>query len=246
MEQRINQVLESIGLNKNEIKAYLDLLKHNNSSALEISKRTGIHRPNTYDTLRELINKGFVKEIVDQKKRLFTAMNPEKLNEYLKNQVLELNDIMPALKMFSSETPEQENVSLEKGIFSVRESLRDLLKLNQPINIYGASQVSVDSFGEGFLKEFHKERIKKKIIMRHIYDETAIERVRYLNTVPFTEARYLPKKYSTIASTAICGDTVLLIIFSSPFSAIKIKNKAIADTYNQYFELLYRDAKVLK
>lgn len=244
MEEKTNLVLEKIGLNKNEIKIYLDLLKFKNSSALDISKRTGIHRSNTYDALRKLIELGFIAEIVEEKKRLFSSMDPDKIKYYLKQQEKELDELLPYLKGITCEKEEIENVSIKKGVFAVRESLYDLLKLNKPINVYGASTASVNSFGEGFLKEFHTERIKKKILMKHIYDESAVERVKYLNKLNLTEAKYFPKKYFTIAATIVCDDITLIVVFSNPLSAISIKNREISEAYNKYFELLWRQAKI--
>jgi len=244
MEDKTNQVLEKIGLNKNEIKIYLDLLRYKNSSALDVSKRTGIHRSNTYDALRKLIDLGFVSEEVEEKKRIFSSMDPEKIKFYIKQQEKEIDDLLPYLKGITSEKGDSESVSLKKGVFAVREAMYDLLKLNKTINVYGASTNSVDSFGEGFLKEFHNERIKKKILMRHIYDESAVERVKHLNRLNFTEAKYIPKKYFTIAATIICDDITLIVVFGNNLSAIVIKNKDISDAYNKYFELLYRQARI--
>jgi HTH-type transcriptional regulator, sugar sensing transcriptional regulator len=244
MEDKVNQVLGKVGLNKNEIKIYLDLLKFKNSSALDISKRTGIHRSNTYDAIRKLINIGFIKEVVEERKRSFSSIDPEKIKHYIKQQESEVDAVLPYLKGISSEKKDIESVSMIKGVFAVREALSDLLKLNKTINVYGASNASVNALGEGFLNEFHTERIKKKILMRHIYDESSVDRVRHLNKLNLTEAKYFPKKYFTIAATNICDDITLIIVFSNPLSAILIKNKEIAEAYNKYFELLWKQAKI--
>jgi sugar-specific transcriptional regulator TrmB len=243
MEEKIIQVLELIGLNKNEIKIYLDLLKHNNSSALDISKRTSIHRSNTYDAIRKLINNGFIIETLNEMKKSFSAVEPERIKHYLKQQENKVDEILPYLKEITKVKKEEDNISMIKGVFAVREALYDLLKLNKPINVYGASMTSVNLLGEGFLKEFHAERIKKKIFMRHIYDQTAKERVEYLNKLDYSEAKFFPKKYFTIASTNLCDDIVMMVVFSNPLSAIIIKNKEISEAYNKYFEILYRQAK---
>ncbi|MFZ5954792.1 MAG: helix-turn-helix domain-containing protein, partial [Nanoarchaeota archaeon] len=42
MKDKVSEVLKSIGLNKNEIEIYIDLIGHKSSTALEISKRTKI------------------------------------------------------------------------------------------------------------------------------------------------------------------------------------------------------------
>lgn len=244
MEERILELFESIGLNKNEVKIYLDLLKAKKSSVLDIAKRTKIHRSNIYDALRKLVGIGFIVEIVEEKKKLFKVLEPDKIQDYLKQKEIEIKLLMPYLRELSyREEVEDEEISIAKGIFGVREALKDLLKYEKTINVYGASQDSLGIFGMGFLKEFHDERIRKGILMRHIYDQDSKDRVNELNKMKLTEAKYFPKKYYSIASTNICGDTVVIIIFSKNPHAITIKNSDIADSYNKYFELLLKQAR---
>ncbi|VVB77879.1 HTH-type sugar sensing transcriptional regulator TrmBL1 [uncultured archaeon] len=244
MEEQIINIFETIGLSRNETKIYLELLKNNNLSALELSKRTFVHRSNTYDSIRKLKDKGFVSEIIDKKKRLFIALPPERIKSYLKQKEYDIDSILPSLNNITKDCSTENRVEIINGTFSIRERLQDFLKSGLNINVYGASKEAVENFGEGFLKDFHKERMKKKILMRHIYDESAIERVRYLNKKAYTEARIIPKKYYTNSSITMCGDSVLIVVFNSPVYGIFIKNKDISNTYNKYFELLWREAKV--
>ncbi len=242
-QEKIEQLLKSIGLNKNGVKVYVDLVKSGPSSALNISKRTKIHRSNTYDVLHGLIEKRFVKEENYNKKRLFNSMEPEKIKDYLKQKEKEIDLVILQLKTLSSDNHSEAEISITKEAFAAREMLLDLLKIEQPINIYGAPSNAPEIFGNGFIEDFHRKRIRKKITMKHIYNQNAKERIKELNRMPFTEAKHLGKKYDTHVSTNICGDVVVLIIFSNPVSVIKIKNKEIAETYKNYFELLWNKAK---
>ena len=128
---------------------------------------------------------------------------------------------------------------MANGVSSLREALSGLFDLEQPIRIYGASKEAVNIFGEGFLDDFHKKRIKKKITMHHIYHQYNPERVAKMKKMSYTYAKHLPKRYESLVSTAVCGDTVLLFVFSRPPSLIKIKNKKIADVYSSYFDALW-------
>jgi sugar-specific transcriptional regulator TrmB len=237
--------METIGLNKNEIKIYLDLVRHQNSTALEISKRAMIHRSNTYDALRKLIEKGFISEVMEEGKRFFRAMDPEKIKDYIHQQEQEVSAIIPYLKQFSSNSNNSEGVSIAKGVFAVRESLKDLIEAGKELKVFGAPKEAVDILGLGFLKEFHSERIKKKVLQRHIYNSDAIERVRQVNKMKLTEARCFPSDIFSFASTNICGDKILFLIFSNPVSAILIKNKDISDCYHNYFDLMWKKSKIV-
>ena len=244
-QEKVYEVLKSIGLSKNEIKIYLDLIKNNNScsSALEISKRTKIHRSNTYDSLRKLVEKGFVKNVVGEDKKLFKALDPKKIREYIEQKKSEFDSILPNLKRFSNHPSNNEDVCFSKGSFSLREAVLNLLELDSPILTYGASEKMIGCFGEPFLDSFHKKRLEKKVEMKHIYNEDAIERIKTLNNKKLTEARYLPHKYDANACTTVCGDRVLFFIFSEPLYVITIINPDIANAYKKYFEILWNKAK---
>jgi len=247
MEERITKVLESIGFNKNEVKIYLDLIRYSKSGALDISKRTHIHRSNTYDAIRKLIEKGFVTEIVEEKKKVFQAVNPEKIKDFIRQQEIELDAVLPSLKQVCSYSENKGSMIINcKGTFALRESLLDLLNQSKPIFVLGAPQKMIDVLGLGFLKEFHKIRSKKKIQMDHIYNLDAVDRVKVLNKLPCTSAKCMDKKFDSSIATTFSGDTVLLHIFTTPVTTITIKDQAVADSYKSHFDALWKMAKLPK
>jgi sugar-specific transcriptional regulator TrmB len=243
MTEKIQNALKSLGLTDNEVKIYLDLIKNDISSALEISDRTKIYRTNVYDALKGLTEKGFVIETIEEKKKLFRPIPPERIKDYLFQKEQEIDEILPELKELSNISDEKESVSITKGLFAMRNSFYDLLEINQPIDAYGISKKASEYAGFGFLDDFHKKRIKSKIMMRHIYNQEASDRRKFLNKLNYTEARHLARKYDAEAPTNICGDMVIFFVFSDPISVIKIKSKRIADTYKRYFEILWNHAK---
>ncbi len=243
-EAKIIDVLEFIGLHKNERLIYLDLLKNGPSTAVDISKRTKIHRPNTYDAIRKLIEKGFISQIRTFQKNLFKGMDAEKIKDYIEQKRQDVEAIIPQIKEFSKKINFREEVQITKGTFAAREALLGLLEFNQEIKAYGASKEAIEVFGIGFLREFHKKRIKKKIMMSHIYNVDAIDRIKHLNKLKYTQARHLSKAYDTIVATIVCGDTAIIVIFSTPVSIITIRRKEIADTYSKYFDMMWKRAKI--
>ena len=243
IEERMNSVLEFIGFHKNEKIIYLDLLKHGLSTASEISKRTHLHRTNTYDSLRKLSNLGFTLQTKTNIKTTFRAMEIEKIRDYINQKKDELEEIIPIMKDISRTTSSKEDISISKGTFAAREALIDLLDERKEIKAYGASGAAVNVLGFGFLKDFHAQRIKKNILMRHIYNVEAMGRIKYLNKIKYTKARHLSKDYDSSATNLVCGDTLLIFIFSLPVSVITIRRQEIADAYAKYFEILWAKAK---
>ena len=81
-------VLEAIGLSKNESKVYLFLLRLGSSTATEITKESCVHRSNVYDALESLIKKGCVSYIKKMDRTYFAAANPENLKNILREKQL--------------------------------------------------------------------------------------------------------------------------------------------------------------
>ena len=82
----VEPLLEEIGLSKNEIKIYLILLKLGSTTTGAIIKQTGIHNSKVYDGLERLSNKGLVTHVVVANTKHFTAVNPERLLDFLEDK----------------------------------------------------------------------------------------------------------------------------------------------------------------
>ena len=242
MEEKIFEILESIGLHKNEILVYFDLIKVGHSSAHEISHRTKIHRPNVYDILDKLIKKGIVTQSIENNVKIFYPVSPKNLINYIRQKEYDLKKIIPEIEKIHSSPPEKRRVTMSEGIRAFRMLLKNQLEKNQDIFVYGIPKGVSDIVG-GFINEFHEERVKKKINMYHIYNKDAQNRIKYLNEMDYTKAKFLPSAYDTNIMTLICGNAVLLTFWDEPIFTINIENQAIADTYKKYFNILWEEAR---
>lgn len=241
----ITEFLRSIGLGKNETEVYLNLIKRGLSSVLEISKETRIHRSNLYEALENLLKKSLIFKITKNKKSLFYARPPRSLLDYLKNQELELSSIIERLETQHINVNEENQVKFSQGKFALREAILGLLILEKPICVYGIPQKAPDIIGP-ILSAFHKRRIERKILMKHIYnkgDVNGTDRIKVLNQMPYTEAKHLPIKYDSPVSTLVCGNKVLLLMWGGDTTVIEIDNEEVAKSYQNYFELLWKMAK---
>jgi sugar-specific transcriptional regulator TrmB len=245
MEEKILKMLKSIGFSRNEIIVYLDLITLNNSSARDISNRTKIHRANTYEALKNLMELGFISEIVkEDNKRFFQAEHPRKLKDFIKQKEQEIDEILPIMgSIIKEENIEQNSVVLSKGLFAARNTISSLLEKKTPIDVYGMPSNILETLGEGFLNDFHKQRVKKRIPLRLIFNQNFQEYISRLNKFQYTEARFSDLLYAVFSLMFICEDTVLLTLVSKNISTIEIKNKEIADSYRGHFGVLWEHAK---
>ena len=93
------EALQEIGLSKTESKVYLALLELGSALAGKITKKSGINRTNVYDALERLIEKGLVTYIIQANRKVFEPVDPNKLQEILKEKQDKLDSLMPELQL---------------------------------------------------------------------------------------------------------------------------------------------------
>src|SRR3989344_753080 len=234
-------LLEEIGLSKNEAAAHIALLELGKATAGEIAKQAKLYRSNTYETIERLVKRGLVSYTLREKVKVFQAAPPESLLNVLEEKERKLREELPKLTVMRQLANKSGEVSVYEGIPAMRHIFNQMLAINAPIDVYGLPRTFHTI--APFLTQFHRERTKRKIPMRHIYNPDAVERITFLRQLPYTEVRMLPVEYDSPVATFICGDTVWLALWSTVPLSIVIRNKEIAETYYKYFRLLWALAK---
>src|SRR3989338_10227689 len=98
MEQKeIEETLMEIGLSREEIKVYLTMLNLGSNLASKISEETKINRSHIYQLLERLISKGFVGYVIKENRKYFSAVNPEKIIDIIKEKERKFKNIIPQL-----------------------------------------------------------------------------------------------------------------------------------------------------
>lgn len=234
-------ILTNFGFTNNEAIIYIALLRIGLSTANEISKETKLHRTNIYDALNKLIGKGFVLYIIKNKVKYFQAADPKNIKLWLNEKQKQLDELLPRLSSIYNQKIKESYADICEGVKAFMQILYNLLEYKQPILVYGIPKIA-PQIVKPHIEHFHKARIPKKIVMKHIYNFENKGRIAYLNTLKYTEAKALPVKYNSNVSTNICGDEVVLVIWSEIPKIIRIVNKDIADAYRNYFEILWNKA----
>jgi sugar-specific transcriptional regulator TrmB len=239
------EALEGIGFSKNEAKVYIALLDIGRATATEIANMSKVHRTNVYDALNGLIKKGAVSCITKEDTKYYEAADPENLINILKEKEETLQKIIPQLKLSQKLAKSKGDVKMFEGVMAIKDLLNHFLEIGEERCVYGAPMIASRKIGESWLEEYHKRRAKKKIWIRQIYNEEAIERARRLNKMPYTEVRCLPKEYDSPVATTICGNEVVLMFWPEKGEPIFIQiiNSDMAEAYKKYFKIMWEMAK---
>ena len=93
-----------LGFLKYEAQVYLTLVVSGSMNPTEIAKRSGVPRPNVYDTLKKLIEKGFViKEDVGRAPRYIAVSPSEVISKLKSNKLRELEKLEKLEKTFQND-----------------------------------------------------------------------------------------------------------------------------------------------
>ncbi len=233
------ELLKSIGLTENESKVYLALLKLRSALAGDLTKETGIHRRNVYDSLERLIQKGLVSYVSQGNRRYFVAEKPERIVEIMQYKLEDLKEIVPKLKARYEASPGQE-ARIYRGKRGLKTLMDDQIATGKDILIFGAYG-DLNQILQYFFPQFEKRRLKAGIKIKLVFDEN--ENARAAAKYKLVEARFLPKNFSGPVATDVYGDKVALIVWTEPILITLIESKELARAYRNYFNVLWRAAR---
>ena len=235
----VENLLVEIGFSKNEEKVYLTLLRLGSSTAGIIASKCDVHRTNVYDALDRLVEKSLVTYVYKGNKKFFEAVDPARIRDILKEKVTLFEDALPQLLLDYRLSKTKEKAHIYEGLSGIKAIANDILKEGKPAYTFGVPKDTPERM-KTILPSFHKRRIANKIPMKHLYDANAQERISYLNSLPYTEARYLSQDIEeSPATTTIYGNKVAFFIWSTPPLSILVESERMADRYQKFFVILW-------
>ena len=149
-----------------------------------------------------------------------------------------MTTLLPDLAKLSEFSKDQLVVEVYEGVEGVKTLLNDVLREGKDKVIFGIDetmfQKKLGPFMDWYFKEEKKRGFTKRILTR--------DDVTFVYDYPTVFYRYLPSESFNPTPTYVWGDNVGILIWE-PFTVIRIKNAALADSYNKYFEILWKQAK---
>lgn len=233
------KVLEDLGLGKNEVKVFLSLIELGPSTAVDVSKASSLHRSNVYDSLNRLVKLGLADYFMKDTTKFYEVDDPDRLNTLLRKKELELQELIPELKIKQMYAKPKSSLATFEGIVGARKVLNDILSSGtKKIFVLGVPVDYAPAIGEGWLKKWHDNRIEKGIELDHILNpDYAPHRIKLLNDFPITSIKFFPENYGTPNATYIY-DAGVVLIFVRPFMTIRILSEDLSNSFKRYYELI--------
>ena len=241
--------LQELGLTKNESIIYSTLLKTGRTTAGKIIKETNLHRNIVYFNLDKLIEKSLVTYVLIENVRYFETEKPEELKNYIdrkKQEALKkekiVNKILPEIENKRKVLPQNQDASVYKGIRSVKMLFNEATKTkDKKIYLFATGWGAKKTLGK-FLYIFHKKIRYNKIDFKAVANKgVSFDPKEYPYDMKFLDSK------NVIPTTIMLFDNkVLNIIWGDNPISILIKSKPVYDTYKNYFDELWSQAKYLK
>lgn len=231
--------LETLGLNPNEAVLYLALLKLKKAQAGKISKETQMNRTTVYDTLERLIEKGLVTYVLNGKNKVFSPAPPTMLLSQLNEKQKQAEQLVPRLKILYEEKQEPDETVIFQGRKGIRSILESILTCTSYV-AFGSSGKFLELMKHDFIL-FQKQKKKLGIRSRVIQKESS--RNSEVRKVAYAKFRYIPDAFASMVTTIVYAGHVAIIVWSSTPVATVIKSSQVFQSYMNYFELLWQQAK---
>ena len=226
--------LRELGLKETEAKVYLTLLNIGPSTAISIAKRISIHRRTVYDTLNILINRGYVSTFCENGIKNFKANNPKIFLALITEKKRILEATLPFLSQIFEQEKETTDISVINGIDGLKPILVEMIESKKEILWMGGG------FKLNSLLLHSNRRMLDSLAKTNIRTIQAKSKESALLSKTISKIKIIPEKFQTNIAFFTYDNIVLLSQISQKgVISIKIENKEFANTFKNYFELIW-------
>lgn len=235
--------LEQIGFNGKEASLYLAALELGESNIQQLAKKSGVKRTTAYDIIESLKKKGFMTQMTKNKKMLFSAVDPRKLESEIEDRRHIVKRAMPELLAIANSLDSKPKVSFFDGHEGIKEVYRDTLNYVDQELLAWVAEESIEFFDADFLNNIYMpKRVEKKIWVRaiapdvpsmrsfHEVDEKLLRKTRLTD----------PDAFGLDVEINLYGKSRIAVMsFEEGFGMI-IESKKIFNTLKNIFEMNWK------
>ncbi|MEK6963021.1 MAG: helix-turn-helix domain-containing protein, partial [Nanoarchaeota archaeon] len=141
-------IFEELGLTAAEIRVYLTLLELGSSTAGPILEKSHLQNSVVHRTLHTLIEKGLINYILEGRRRIYQATDPENFIPYIDEKKRRFQEVLPSLKKRQQRSIPYEAATIYKGKRGIIEVYHKLIGLSaKEYNTFGGGKDCVAFMG---------------------------------------------------------------------------------------------------
>lgn len=234
--------LHKYGLTHKQSRLYVAALKTGPAPLQKIADVAKLGRTNAYDAIHSLVAKGLVSISPEGKRNLFVAQPPKMLKKLLREQELELDELIPQLEVFNGQTEFKPKILFYPGIEGYKMAYEDSLTTPDK-KLFGifASQATWEVLGRDYVDRMVEKRVKKGIHLRVVRPRSG----ETPGTYPTSEgnlrdARFAPQGMEFATTIYVYGNKVMILSSKKETFGLIIESADIAAAHRNYFEALWQ------
>lgn len=249
MAKDLQHVLQSVGFSDREAQLYLAGLQMGSAPASEYGQQASLNRITAYNTLEDLVRRGFFTVQKKLKGKFYAPVAPEYVALEARKSVEALQRSLPELRSLRGAEYRKPLVRFFEGWEGLRRVYEDTLTAKTDLLNFANSGV-VRNHWPNYDSEYVAERVKRGIRLRGIAPDDAAgkrvhgedrERLREIRLVPAREFDFTNEINVYDSKVAICSFDSGLRGDQDMFGVI-IESREVAETQRQIFEMAWRYA----
>ncbi|MFA5023886.1 MAG: helix-turn-helix domain-containing protein [Patescibacteria group bacterium] len=238
---KIEKVLEKHGLNEKQIKVYLSSLELGPASVKKISQKAGLVRTTVYEVLESLKQKRFVNSFLKKTVKYYNAEDPEQIIRLAKNNIEDLQGILPELKALGGEARQRPAIRFYQGQDGIKLIMEEILKEAKELISFGSSDDLFREMGE-YHQSFLKRRIEKKIPLRVILKDTPRSQARKdLEKQQLRQVKLLSPSSEFNGLIYVWENKIAMLSFKNDLIGIVVESKVLAETERELLNGLWNN-----
>ncbi|MCA9478267.1 MAG: hypothetical protein KC535_03920 [Nanoarchaeota archaeon] len=243
----------AMGLTESEKKVYLSLLDLGDSTRSKIVDASGIAGSKVYEILEKLCQKGFISTYVKNKVKHFKPLHPHQILNYLDSKKEELSFLqqkaelmLPSLLAKFNSSKESQEVELVTGLKGLEIIFREQLELmneGETCYVIGGTKGHDEDALSSFFEKVHRRRDDKKIKTNMLFNKKQKEEVQHTyasKNYSWTTTRYID--HTSPVAINVYQNKTIIIIFGRAITSIYITSQEVANSFLEYFTLLWNQA----
>jgi len=238
--ETVNNTLRELGFDEKEIAIYLALLRIGETTATKISQETNIERTLVYYIIEKLMNQGLVSYKFKNNVKYYSAANPEKILDDLKEKEKSFQGVLPfLLELQKKQYHEPVKVEIYKGQEGLKALINDMFKQKTEFLIFGEEgqiQTHSPTLYKQYLRRLIEEDIHEKLIVRGDWRGKIWKSKN-------SHLRYISKDVISPVTTVIYANKVFFSIWDPPYYHVLIQSKNLTDSFKAYFNHFWKIAK---
>lgn len=236
--------LGDFGLDEKEARVYIALLPYNDIGSSKLIRATGLHGQFVYDALLKLEQLGLARHVIQNGRKKFSAIGPNRLLSLVEEKRLAAQSIAKELQNRFIGAHEQD-FEIYQGDEAFIAHQMELLKRAPEGSAYYVIANQTERYmatfeAYGMDREYERLRKERDISIKYLGAEEQRERLARLEKGSFKWLyRIFPGLGVGLISMEILPETVSFIVYGETILDFTLRSKDVANGYREFFDAVW-------